>query len=67
VGVGLASRDHCQPDDSDASNQQYDQHGSDNVGPRAGQRRRHDLRIEAQTTSRRGLSKMMIEPRGIEC
>jgi hypothetical protein len=37
------------------------------VGPSAGRRRRHDLRIEAQTTSRRGFSKMMIEPRGIEC
>jgi hypothetical protein len=67
VGVGLKSRDHCQPDDSGASNQQYDQHGSDDVGPSAGRRRRHDLRIEAQTTSRRGFSKMMIEPRGLEC
>jgi hypothetical protein len=63
----LDSRDHCQSDDSGASNQQDDQHGSDDVGPSAGRRRRHDLRIEAQTTSRRGFSKMMIEPRGIEC
>jgi hypothetical protein len=67
VGVGLESRNHCQPDDSGASNQQNNQHRSDDVGPRAGRRRRHDFRIEAQTTSRRGFSKMMIEPRGIEC
>jgi hypothetical protein len=67
VGVGLERRNHCQPDDSGASNQQNNQHRSDDLGPRAGWRRRHDFRIEAQTTSRRGFSKMMIEPRGIEC
>ena len=37
------------------------------MGPRAGRWRRHDFRIEAQKTSRRGFNKMMIEPRGLEC
>jgi len=63
VNVGLESRDHCQPDDSRVSNYQNDQHWDNDAGSHGGWRRRHDFRIEAQSTSRRGFSNMMLEPR----